>query len=125
MLIIVKDNTQKIYNEWIKPGLKTGMYFAMLFCFNHLVFWSIEQLHYRWCTGSGLYGFLQSMMTNQSGMCKALRQVSEMASSSSSNALYAIVTVMSTKLYYAFKNDETPELYSEQSSQQKEADLQS
>lgn len=79
--------------------LHTFGYFLVLFCGNHLIFWGIEQLHYHWCTGSGLYGFFTSMLTNQSGVCAALRHVSNMASSSGSQVVYAIIAAIGTKLY--------------------------
>jgi hypothetical protein len=105
------ENDVKIENEggelrvddfldrWVVPGFSTGVYFLMLFCLNHFVFWGVEQMHYRWCTGSGLYGFFQSMLTNQSGICTTFRTVSGMASSSSTQVLYTVIATIAAKLY--------------------------
>ena len=88
-----------VYNDWILPTLSTGLYFFLLFCANHFVFWGVEQLHYNWCTGRGLYGFFQSMLTNQSGVCSAFRRISGLASSSGTQVLYAVIGLIASKLY--------------------------
>lgn len=86
-------------DRWILPGANTALYFTLLFCLNHFVFWGVEQMHYKWCTGSGLYGFFQSMLTNQSGICSTLRTVSTLASSSSTQVLYTVLATIAAKLY--------------------------
>ncbi len=93
------NNFNTLIKHWILPGFNTTIYFMMLYCINHFVFWGVEQMHYRWCTGIGLYGFLQSMVTNQSGICSTLRTISGMASSSSTQVLYTVIAMLTTKVY--------------------------
>lgn len=96
---IALDKIEYTYNRWIHPILTNSVYFVVIFLANHALFWGIEQVHFRWCAGHGIYGFFQSMMTNQSGVCSTLRQISGVASSSASQVLYVIVSLITAKLF--------------------------
>jgi hypothetical protein len=101
------NSMKSIYFGRIHPILINILIFAGTLSLNHLIFWSIEQLHYRWCVSCGLYGFLSSILTNQSGVCVALRQLSNAASSTNHTLMYATTGLVATGLWNLNKTRET------------------
>lgn len=90
--------TENVYKNWISPAITKGGYFFIIFVSIHSLFWGIEQLHFRWCVGSGISGFITSMLTNQSGICSALRSVSSSITYSYTNLISGTVALISTQL---------------------------
>lgn len=83
---------KKIDDGFIKytpKVLRKIVYFVCVFMCIHAIFWGIEQIYFNWCVGQGFYGFFTSIVTNQSGVCSALRSVSSTISSSSTNLISA------------------------------------
>lgn len=70
----------------------------------HTLFYSIEQLHYHFCTPCGFSGFLQSFFTSRSTMCYALKVASWHTSNASANMMYLILSVIGGALTNGIMN---------------------
>lgn len=73
-------------------------YFLFYYLLLHTLFYGLEQLHYNFCTPCGFTGFITSIFTSRSSMCKALRTISWHASDASANVMYAGISLLGSML---------------------------
>ena len=74
--------------------LSIGLWTILCFIVLHTIFWTIEQIHYSYCTPCGFHGFLQSFFTSRSIICNSLRTVSIFASDASANSICFLISLI-------------------------------
>ena len=76
----IKLSIQKakyIYQNGIHPTISIMCQFILWYILMHTAYWSIEQLRFMWCVPCGFSGYFQSLIVNQSLVCKLLTETSK------------------------------------------------
>lgn len=91
-------NTKNVFVGTVGTYFKLMMCSLLYYLLLHTVFYTLEQIHYNFCTPCGISGYITSLFTSRSSMCKALRTVSWHASDASANVIYAAVSLLGSML---------------------------
>lgn len=71
------QKTKEVYVSKIEPVVSTILQFCMWYMLFHTIYWSIEQLRFTWCVPCGFTGYMQSLVTSQSLVCRLLTTTSK------------------------------------------------
>lgn len=91
----VSNVTQVIDNTYvtkIRPILSTLSQFLLWYVMCHTIYWSIEQIRYKWCVPCGFSGYVHSLVVSQSLVCRLLTETSK----AMSNHQLSSITMLSS-----------------------------
>jgi hypothetical protein len=94
----VINKIKRLYDRTLGPPITMILQLGLWYTFMHLIFWSIEQLRYKFCISSGIYGFFYSMIASQSLVCVVLTEASKVTLNGQFNNLTIISSFIGIKL---------------------------
>ena len=98
---------KKIYETAFHPSITITCQFIMWYVTVHTFYWSIEQLRFKWCVPCGFSGYFQSLVVNQSLVCKLLTETSKIMSNYQFNTITMLSSFVGLKCFPNLVNEPT------------------